>query len=894
MRAVAKQTYQLLARLADRGMGETYLARQGEGAGARLVAIERLPRARAADPNAVRSFLESARAGAQLAHPNVAQILDAGRLGSSYFVATDYIDGESLRSVIEHAKAQGRLQVPLRAVLTIAAGAATALHHAHERKSGDGAPGIVHGNLTPTCVIISRDGVVKLLDFGVPAGGALAYRSPEQIRGEAVDARSDLFSLGVVLHELLTREPLFERESDGDTRHAITSEAAGSPSKKRMDVPSELDTIILRLVSKAPAERYRDADDLLVDVEALATKLGFPISTTDLARVMRVWFGAAPNLASLEVSATIETDDLATEVRADAAEVDRAVERVPGIAMALFESADDEAAAEERRAANPTPPPFDVPLESFEEIRDRIMGARSKPDSKAPNPRAHAYTRVPAAGTFPAAGTERTTTLLGISPNAISDVISRVTQAASAAGAQTRETVAAVLAGDKPAGDDEPEMTVTVGGPTTESTVERLPQPPEAEPPARVSSPKVEAPAMSEPTITIAAEPAAPTGINGTPTSEVAKLMAAAEQAEASGPTKSAEGVGDAPRAKSDSKSNAKSDAPRAKSDDKPESVKDKEPSTKIALARTQSTEWFERGEREAKEAQAAAARAVAKGAHAHDHDDHDHAHDHDNHDHPAMRHKPAKAAHRILYPVLGLAAAALVVIALYTIATREPGSKVQHDARAVAMVPADAAEQLVGSAAVGSNMAGSSMAVGSDAIGSNMAGSDLVAASVDAAVVAVAPPVDAAVVVDTAVAVAPPIDAAVVAMAPPVDAAVAVVKPDAAVEHKPKTDHTADHTATADHPKKTPKTIKPAESDDEAPTETIEQMFEKGEFGKADHACSSNTRFNPGRLEVCALAACNVKDTALANRWLRAIERGARDGIIAKCKDLGLELTAP
>src|SRR4051812_30985413 len=105
-------------------MGETYLARQGEGTAARLVALERLPRARASDAAAVGTFLESARAGAQLSHPNVASIIGAGRLGTSYFVATELVDGESLRAVIEHAQAQGRLQVPLRAVLTIGAGIA--------------------------------------------------------------------------------------------------------------------------------------------------------------------------------------------------------------------------------------------------------------------------------------------------------------------------------------------------------------------------------------------------------------------------------------------------------------------------------------------------------------------------------------------------------------------------------------------------------------------------------------------------------------------------------------------------------------------------------------------------------------------------------------------------
>src|SRR5439155_19216370 len=217
-----------------------------------------------------------------------------------------------------------------------------------------GAPGIVHGNLTPSNVLISRDGIVKLLDFGVTGGGPLAYRSPEQLRGDPVDPRSDLFSLGIVVWELLTREPLFERGRDAETREAIEHDVAPAPSLTRMDVPQELDAIVARLLAKSPADRYPDADDLLVDVEALATKLGFPISTTDLARVMRVWFGTKYNLSALEVQGTVESEELSGE--GANAEIDRVLERVPGLSVAMFESE----SAEERRAANPTPPPVDI------------------------------------------------------------------------------------------------------------------------------------------------------------------------------------------------------------------------------------------------------------------------------------------------------------------------------------------------------------------------------------------------------------------------------------------------------------------------------------------------------------------------------------------------------
>jgi len=882
-------------------MGETYLARTGDGGAARLVALERLPRTKAGDAAIVRTFLESARAGALLSHPNVVQILDAGRLGSSYFVASEFIDGELLRSIIEHAKAQGRLQVPLRAVLTIVAGIATALHFAHERKSGDGEPGIVHGNLTPSNVIISRDGVVKLLDFGVPAGGLLAYRSPEQLRGGAVDSRSDLFSLGVVVWELLTREPLFERGTEAETREAIENDTVPPPSMTRMDVPLELDSIVGKLLAKDPADRYRDADDLLVDIEALSTKLGFPISTSDLARVMRVWFGSKPNLAGLETHGSVESDELSSESAKD--EVDRTLEKVPGLSVAMFELETEE----ERRAANPTPPPVDVgtPVESFQEIRDRILGTRNKPDSKSPNPRSQAYTQGPTL----APPTEGRTTLQGISPTAINDVISRVTQAASAAGAKTREAVSSVLAPSEPA---KPVEINAADAPT--KVVDETSKP-------------VEAPPMVSAVAAVAEHGSGPQ-ING-----VAKkpgMLAAQAMAEAEAAVEKAEGKAESGKVAAPKSESEKSDRPRSESkklataksersksdskglaaelaDGKPEKMRTKEPSTQIAMSRTQSAEWFERGEQEAKEAHAAHARAIARGRRPTDFEVHDPASPAGTGDKAVER----KRVHGLLYPVLGVAAAALVVIALIKIATREPASKVpRHDDKAVALAPIDAAVVQPGSAtvAIGSDVgagSGSAIVAGSAMVaGSNVgagSGSALAAGaftpgtgSAVAAVVDAAIPmtVDAAVVaiVPDAAVIAPPIDAAVVVAAKP-DAAVA--KPDAAVQVAvvadagvKAPDHTT-HKKPDDH--KTTETKKP-----DAPAETIEQMVEKGEFPKANTACATNTRFNPTRLEACALAACNVKDTGLANRWVRAIDRAERDGIIAKCKAVGLELTPP
>src|SRR5439155_21411130 len=133
------------------------------------------------------AFLAEARVAAKLAHPNVAQVFEVGKLGGAYFFTTEYVDGETIRALVAHARGK-KIQVPIRAFLTIAAGAAAGLHHAHERNGMDGKSlNIIHGDISPTNVMISRDGIVKVLDFGMSRGRnptKIAYASPEQLRSE--------------------------------------------------------------------------------------------------------------------------------------------------------------------------------------------------------------------------------------------------------------------------------------------------------------------------------------------------------------------------------------------------------------------------------------------------------------------------------------------------------------------------------------------------------------------------------------------------------------------------------------------------------------------------------------------------------------------------------------
>src|SRR5262249_29939628 len=153
----------------------------------------------------------------------------------------------------------------VRAVLTIAAAAAAGLHHAHERTGAGGKRiGIVHGDVSPTNLMVSQEGIVKIVDFGIIHAGAAVdsrvspYASPEQVRGGGFERRSDLYSLGIVLWELLTLDSLYERGSEAEIRQAIENEPPVAPSTRRYDVPNELDSIVVKLLSKDPAERFQD------------------------------------------------------------------------------------------------------------------------------------------------------------------------------------------------------------------------------------------------------------------------------------------------------------------------------------------------------------------------------------------------------------------------------------------------------------------------------------------------------------------------------------------------------------------------------------------------------------------------------------------------------------
>jgi len=306
--ASSASSYAIIAKLATGGMADIFLARTASGAGVeRYVVLKRVLRHRATDIKFVHMFLDEARLASQLQHPNIAQVFDTGKLGDSYFFTMEYVHGETVRELLHRAYAVSQ-KIPIGCALTIVAGAAAGLQHAHERVGLDGNPlGIVHRDVSPSNLMISYEGNVKLVDFGVAKAslqsietqsgtvkGKIGYMAPEQCRGGRVDPRCDLFSLGIVMWELLTGERLFKRTTEFESMESIVIEPSPPPSSRRSEIPKSIDDITLKLLAKRPDDRYQSADELLEAIEMAAVGASVALSVPALKRFVRELFGQRP------------------------------------------------------------------------------------------------------------------------------------------------------------------------------------------------------------------------------------------------------------------------------------------------------------------------------------------------------------------------------------------------------------------------------------------------------------------------------------------------------------------------------------------------------------------------------------------------------------------------
>ncbi|HTP24641.1 MAG TPA: serine/threonine-protein kinase [Anaeromyxobacteraceae bacterium] len=287
-------SYEVEALIGRGGMAEVFCARVvgGPRAGS-PVALKRLLSSLADDEGHVALFAREACLAAQLHHPAIVEVFEAGVEGGKPFIAMEYIDGSDLRRLIGACRARA-IQLPLDFALYVAHVLAQALDYAHRARGDDGkALGVVHCDVSPSNVFISRSGEVKLGDFGVAraAGdgkgravfGKVRYLAPEQLRGERIGPGADVFALGAVLHELLTGRPAFPDKRAEEVADRILSGVRRPPSMDRPEVPPQVDEVVVR--SLALEHRYRDAAELARDLEArYDPTIGTPLAIAALAR----------------------------------------------------------------------------------------------------------------------------------------------------------------------------------------------------------------------------------------------------------------------------------------------------------------------------------------------------------------------------------------------------------------------------------------------------------------------------------------------------------------------------------------------------------------------------------------------------------------------------------
>jgi serine/threonine protein kinase len=315
-------SYQLLKRLATGGMAQIYLARrQGPEGLEKLLVVKRILPHLAENDDFVKMFLDEARIAARLNHANVVQIFDLGAQDDSFFIAMEYIHGEDARRLWKHSESRGQpLPVPL--VCRILIEACAGLDYAHKRTDPTtGRPlGIVHRDVSPQNILVTFEGGVKVVDFGIAKAadqatitrsgvlkGKYSYMSPEQAAGLRVDCRADIFALGVVLYELLTQTRLFKRSSDLQTLGAVTECRVVPPSQVTTRVPQDLDAIVLKALAKDPAERYQEAAQLQLALEEWLGRHRLPASAAHLAAYMKELY--AERLAAEARSGEVLVED---------------------------------------------------------------------------------------------------------------------------------------------------------------------------------------------------------------------------------------------------------------------------------------------------------------------------------------------------------------------------------------------------------------------------------------------------------------------------------------------------------------------------------------------------------------------------------------------------------
>jgi hypothetical protein len=344
--------YTLLRSLGAGGMAELFLARaDGIEGFAKLVALKRILPHKATSERFVRMLLNEARLVAGLDHPNIAHVHDIGLEHGEYFFAMEYVHGQDLAHILQRAPGH---KIHLENALHIAVGVCAGLHCAHTARDATGRPlDIVHRDVSPSNVLVSYQGAVKLVDFGVAKAASLVsetregvikgkygYMSPEQCLGEVLDRRSDVFAVGILLWEMTTGRRLFMFNGELASLQQIVYHDAAPPSKWDPGYPKGLERIVMRALARDPKLRYQSAEQLQIDLEQFALDHRLTVSGISMGIEMRTLFhdhieawtaaeragkslgehlAAVPPVAAPEVDDELTAEDVPLEQLASAA-----------------------------------------------------------------------------------------------------------------------------------------------------------------------------------------------------------------------------------------------------------------------------------------------------------------------------------------------------------------------------------------------------------------------------------------------------------------------------------------------------------------------------------------------------------------------------------------------
>jgi serine/threonine protein kinase len=297
--------YEIVRHLASGGMAELYIARQQAMGGFEKPVVLKLLQPRYAEkPSVVTMFLDEARLAAKLNHPSIVHVYDVAEEGGMKYIAMEYIDGETVADIVKQGLAVENY-LPLEHAVHLVAQSAAGLAYAHERREPDGRVlRIVHRDVSPTNILVSYEGQTKIVDFGIARAqdelreesgilpGKASYMSPEQIRGQGADYRSDIFALGIILYELTLCQRLYRGAPEAVMRR-IVEENITPPTAIKRDYPPTLELIVMRALEKRPEDRYQSAEAMRDDLEEFLDDSGLRTGNRRVSLYMNELFPSA-------------------------------------------------------------------------------------------------------------------------------------------------------------------------------------------------------------------------------------------------------------------------------------------------------------------------------------------------------------------------------------------------------------------------------------------------------------------------------------------------------------------------------------------------------------------------------------------------------------------------